>query len=185
MQWGCKTPETSTKRRKRGQRWQLTKVIPPDYPIGRFASTMNKAQHASLNRLLNSAVESSRHSSTPLHFSRARHVDSFYSSSGGKTRVSRDLAGNVVENGVVRKQRIADLNIFSPRGVFDWRISASVEEPAEMPSGAPASSREKDRACYRHQLCQVDLTVVTAKVCIAEPGVLSSSTAEKPFEAVS
>jgi polynucleotide 5'-triphosphatase len=36
-----------------------------------------------------------------------------------------------------------------------------------MPSGPPASTREKDRACYRHQLCQVDLTVVTTRVRLA------------------
>ena len=34
----------------------------------------------------------------------------------------------------------------------------------EMPRHPPTMVREKDRACYRHQLCQVDLTVVTARV---------------------
>jgi len=139
-------------------------VMPPDYPVGPFASTMNKAHHASLNRLLNSAVEGSMHTANPLYFYRAQHVDSFYSSRGGKTRVSRDRNGNIIENGVVRKRRIADLNVYSPREAFDWRVSASVEDPAEMPSGPPINTREKDRACYRHQLCQVDLTVVTSRV---------------------
>lgn len=136
----------------------------PDYPIGHFSSTMTKAQHGSLNRLLNSAVEGSMQTPNRLQFFRARHVDTFYSSHGGKTRVSRDRAGNVVENGVVRKRRIADLNVYSPREAFDWRVSASVEDPAEMPSGPPINIREKDRACYRHQICQVDLTVVTSRV---------------------
>jgi hypothetical protein len=125
---------------------------------------MSKAHHTSLNKLLNSAVQGSMHTANPLHFDRAQHVDSFYGGRGGKTRVSRDRGGNIVENGVVRKRRIADLNIFSPNEVFDWRVSASVEDPAELPSGTPINVREKDRACYRHQLCQVDLTVVTSRV---------------------
>jgi hypothetical protein len=33
-----------------------------------------------------------------------------------------------------------------------------------MPRGEPIFSREKDRACYLHQLVEVDLTVVTARV---------------------
>jgi hypothetical protein len=33
-----------------------------------------------------------------------------------------------------------------------------------MPTGQPVMSREKDRACYRHQLVQVDLTVVKSRV---------------------
>lgn len=33
-----------------------------------------------------------------------------------------------------------------------------------MPRGEPIYSREKDRACYLHQLVEVDLTVVTARV---------------------
>lgn len=30
----------------------------------------------------------------------------------------------------------------------------------EMPEGQPLMTREKDRACYRHQLVQIDLTFV-------------------------
>jgi hypothetical protein len=30
----------------------------------------------------------------------------------------------------------------------------------EMPEGSPNLTREKDRACYRHQLVQIDLTFV-------------------------
>lgn len=37
-----------------------------------------------------------------------------------------------------------------------------------MPSGEPIFSREKDRACYLHQLVEVDLTVVTARVSRVE-----------------
>jgi len=46
-------------------------------------------------------------------------------------RVSRDRAGNIVPGGIIRKRRIADLNVFSPREKFDWRVSVSIEEPCE------------------------------------------------------
>lgn len=138
-------------------------ILPPDVPI-KFASTIKRENHATLNRLLNSTVESSQRSPTPLRFFRAQQIDSFYQARGGKVRVSRDRQGNVVPDGVVRKRRLGDLNVVSPREAFDFRISANVEEPAELPEGEPTGVREKDRACYRHQLCQVDLTVVTTKV---------------------
>ncbi|KAL7423359.1 mRNA-capping enzyme subunit beta [Cryptotrichosporon argae] len=140
-------------------------IIPPDYPSGRFSSTLNKAQHASLNRLLNSVVSSSQAlpPAARLRFSRAQHTDSFHADRAGRVRVSRDRAGAVVPGGVVRKRRLADLNVVNPNGGFDFRISASVEEPAEMPRGPEQMARDKDRACYRHQLCQVDLTVVTSR----------------------
>jgi polynucleotide 5'-triphosphatase len=39
-----------------------------------------------------------------------------------------------------------------------------------MPQGPGEMERNKDRACYRHQLVQVDLTVVEAKVCLGCDG---------------
>lgn len=33
---------------------------------------------------------------------------------------------------VVEKTRIADMNIFSPKRLFDWRISVSMEMPGEF-----------------------------------------------------
>lgn len=72
--------------------------------------------------------------------------------------------------GVIRKRRLGDLNIVSPREAFDWRVSCNVEEQVEMPDGEPLSVRDKDRMCYEHQLCQVDLTFVTAKVSCSRGG---------------
>lgn len=160
--------------------------MPVDYPIGNFLANMTKAQNIQINGLLNGAVESSIHSPFPMQFYRAQHVDSFYNTSstlrgGGKIRVSRDRAGNVIEGGSIKKKRIADLNIFCPKAPFDLRVSVSTEEPskfdrapqrvelilADVPDFEPSATRDKDRACYKHQLCQVDLTVVTAKVSLA------------------
>ncbi|EIW68593.1 hypothetical protein TREMEDRAFT_31680 [Tremella mesenterica DSM 1558] len=141
-------------------------IMPPNYPIGPFSSNMTKTQNQSLNRLLNSATESSLSTPFPIRFFRAQHVDSFHEMSGpgrGKVRVSRDKNGNVVEGGCIVKNRIGDLNVYSPQEVFDWRVSVSTEEPVPLPSGPAFMVREKDRACYRHQLVQVDLTVVTMR----------------------
>lgn len=113
---------------------------------------------------MNQTAQSTRGTPLPLYFQRVQQVDSFYNARGGKVRVSRDREGNVVKNGVIRKRRLGDLNIVSPREAFDWRISCNVEEVVEMPDGEALSARDKDRACYEHQLCQVDLTVVTSKV---------------------
>lgn len=139
-------------------------ILPPDVPIGKFGSTMRKENYATLNALLNSTVEGSVHSPTPLRYERVQQVDSFYAGRGGKVRVSRDLRGNVIPSGVVQKRRLADLHVSSPRERFDFRISANVEEPADIPEGEATGVREKNRACYRHQVCQVDLTAVTARV---------------------
>ncbi|ODN96580.1 hypothetical protein L198_04296 [Cryptococcus wingfieldii CBS 7118] len=140
-------------------------VIPPDYPIGSFVSTLAPQHHKSLNNLLNRAVESQ--ASLPrdagrIYFKRSRLVDSFYdlgNEGGGKVRVSRDMkTGDVVES--VRKRRVGDCNVYCPGSAYDLRISVNVEEPCEVPEGQPKIIREKDRACYQHQVCRVDLTSV-------------------------
>ncbi|KAK8846599.1 hypothetical protein IAR55_005685 [Kwoniella newhampshirensis] len=143
---------------------QSEMIMPPDYPLGPFHSTMHPHQYRVFNNLLNSATQTSitlpPHAGR-VHFSRSKLTDSFHGNGGrsGKLRVSRDReTGEVVH--VVRKRRVADMNVFCPGSPFDWRISVNVEEPCEMPTGPPTMTRDKDRACYRHQVCQVDLTHV-------------------------
>jgi mRNA capping enzyme, beta chain len=68
------------------------------------------------------------------------------------------------------KHRIADLNVFSPRTSFDWRISVSLEmnwagdvdslEAMAQSNTGDASGRDKDRMSYKHLSYQVDLTQV-------------------------
>ena len=99
----------------------------------------------------------------------------------------------------VEKIRVADMNVYSPKRLFDWRVSVSLEipsacgftsfhqsgacmklilpgtlTPAPVPEGAlnstPARVRYKDRISYSHQLCQVDLTKVqTGSSPVAPP----------------
>jgi polynucleotide 5'-triphosphatase len=101
---------------------------------------MTKKQNQTLNKLLNDVTSESHSPNSPnthpIQFFRARHIDSFYNIAssqrgGGKVRVSRDREGNIVPDGVIRKRRIGDLNVYSPRSAFDWRISINTEEPSE------------------------------------------------------
>lgn len=141
---------------------------------------MSKQQHASINNLLNSAVQDSRGA---VRFSREQHVDSLYppppgllesighhGSHNDKVRVSTDRGGNVV--GTIVKTRLADLNVYSPGECFDWRVSLSTETPVQFePNSQPVNVREKDRAVYRADTCRVDLTVVTSRQGNKQPSL--------------
>jgi hypothetical protein len=64
-------------------------------------------------------------------------MDSFYPSPDGpdrdKIRVTRDeKTGTVVE--CMRKIRLGDLNVYSPKREADWRVSVNLEVPGEFPS---------------------------------------------------
>ncbi|WVQ83876.1 hypothetical protein IAT38_006020 [Cryptococcus sp. DSM 104549] len=140
-------------------------IIPNDYPIGNFHSTLHKDHYIHLNSVLNQAVE--RQASLPrgagrVGFSRSKLTDSFYNLRGqGKVRVSRDRDTKEVVQ-VVQKRRIGDLNVYCPGVMYDLRISVNVEEPCDLPPDyeQPTGMRDKDRACYTHQVCRVDLTHV-------------------------
>ena len=68
------------------------------------------------------------------------------------------------------KVRVADMDIYSPQTLFDWRISVNVEmkiegdfrqliEPGD--AGRSNHDRNKDRLSYKHLQYQIDLTQVT------------------------
>ena len=67
------------------------------------------------------------------------------------------------------KVRIADLDIYSPRTAFDWRVSVNLEMPydgdvdglVEVSEDGKRPDRNKDRMSYRHLAYQIDLTQVT------------------------
>ncbi|KAI9885437.1 MAG: hypothetical protein M1823_002743 [Watsoniomyces obsoletus] len=67
------------------------------------------------------------------------------------------------------KIRIADLDVYSPRTAFDWRVSVNLEMPfdgdisgsTEVTEANKAMKRNKDRMTYRHLAYQIDLTQVT------------------------
>ena len=68
------------------------------------------------------------------------------------------------------KARVADIDIYSPRTAFDWRISVNVEMnfdgdmrglvETDRKDGKKAD-RNKDRMSYKHLAYQIDLTQVT------------------------
>ncbi|KAK4046454.1 mRNA-capping enzyme subunit beta [Microbotryomycetes sp. JL201] len=137
----------------------------------RFDSSMNKFQFQHFQQLLNQVVNESldpSHTNAKLHYHHFREVDTFYESktphpSGQtKVRVTRDPNGKVIN--VIRKLRVADLAVYSPKRMFDWRLSVNVEaHDPEVPTSTPTIVREKDRRSYTHQVCRVDLTQVETK----------------------
>lgn len=94
-------------------------------------------QHRHYNNLLNNLkMTSSQPSfgSTPMDYHHLYLIDSFYPSeqphSKEKIRLTRDeKTGNVVE--CVKKIRLGDLNIYSPKRQADWRVSVSLEVPGQ------------------------------------------------------
>jgi hypothetical protein len=143
--------------------------------------------HKHYNELLNQLKISSSqpgYVSTPLQYAHRYLVDSFYpTDSREKIRVTRDeKTGEVVE--CVRKIRLKDLNVYSPKRTADWRVSVNLEVPGEcffhlgrvqctwilmrglhtvpQPVGTPTHTRRKDRISYSHEEFSIDLTQVTS-----------------------
>jgi polynucleotide 5'-triphosphatase len=101
-------------------------------PTARPLSIQNTHKH--YNDLLNQLKISSSqpgHPSSPLEYAHRYLIDSFYPSDAhDKVRLTRDeKTGEVVE--CVRKIRLKDLNVYSPKRAADWRISVNLEVPGE------------------------------------------------------
>lgn len=69
------------------------------------------------------------------------------------------------------KAKVADIDIYSPRTLFDWRISVNVEidfniDKSELVEverkDGRAADRRKDRVSYKHLAYQIDLTQVAS-----------------------
>ncbi|GAA5877630.1 hypothetical protein JCM8547_007125 [Rhodosporidiobolus lusitaniae] len=135
----------------------------------RFQSNMTVNQHKSFNRLLNSRVEESAHPSYPfaaVRYAHTREADTFHEvftpgQGKRKVRVTKDQKGQRAAK-AVEKVRVADMNVYSPKRMFDWRVSVSLENPAPLPDTPPTHTRYKDRISYTHQLFTVDLTQVSS-----------------------
>ncbi|KAI1316039.1 mRNA-capping enzyme subunit beta [Mortierella claussenii] len=129
-----------------------------------FSSDMTLAQHAHFNKTLNWRLEQTRKTEPPerqIRYQHTREIDQFYSTPAGKTRVTRDQKTNeVIPNGIVKKDRIADLDVYSPRNAFDYRVSVNIEVPVPAPQGVSQFERHKDRISYRHNNFKIDLTQV-------------------------
>lgn len=90
-----------------------------------------------------------------------------------KVRVTTDQRTGEVLAKII-KCRVADMDIYSPRTAFDWRVSVNLEMEYEgdirnlpvVDASSGRGERNKDRMSYRHQAYQVDLTqVARAEVC--------------------
>jgi len=96
----------------------------------------HQGQHAHYNRILNSLVSKSGEASytgARVSYQRRKEIDYFHPTPSGKVRVTRDAETLAIKkpDGIVQKQRIADLNIFCPNRLFDYRISINVENPGK------------------------------------------------------
>ncbi|UZJ53152.1 hypothetical protein CBS101457_002472 [Exobasidium rhododendri] len=127
----------------------------------KFESTMSESQHRKINGVLNTIVQDQ---SQGMRYERQQEIDCFHRTPEGSVRVTRDAKTMIVkEKGIMRKRRLADINIFSPNRALDYRISVNVEVPeSEVPSGEPDYTREKNRLHYTHQNVCIDLTQVHA-----------------------
>jgi len=102
-------------------------------------------QHKHFNTLLNSLKTASSATpspespssqlSSPIGYTHLYLQDSFYPSPEGtdrdKIRVTRDeKTGTVLE--CMRKIRLGDLNVYSPKREADWRVSVNLEVPGAL-----------------------------------------------------
>ncbi|KAJ5980418.1 hypothetical protein N7481_007716 [Penicillium waksmanii] len=149
-----------------------------------FESNMTVEQHRAYNNFLNQTVKDSM---TPpriqLSYAHKKERDTFYEVSPEelppvirsnlnprhkpKVRVTTDQRTGEVLAKII-KCRVADMDIYSPRTAFDWRVSVNLEMEYEgdirnlpvVDASSGRGERNKDRMSYRHQAYQVDLTQV-------------------------
>jgi hypothetical protein len=147
-------------------------------------------QHRELNKFLNQCFQDSQPrpgapvTRIPMKYVHTKERDTFHElppsqyalfppslkevflSGRGKprVRVTTDTKTEKVLHSIV-KTRVADLNVYCPTSLFDFRISVNIEFPWKGEIG-PASDRQgkersKDRMSYKHLCYQIDLTQVT------------------------
>lgn len=95
-----------------------------------------QSQHKRLNTVLNQIVQEQARG---MRYERQHEIDCFFRApeGGGSVRVTRDAKTMVAKDkGIMRKTRLADINIFSPNRALDYRISVNVEEPVCALSGS-------------------------------------------------
>lgn len=86
-----------------------------------------------------------------------------------KVRITTEQT-NGKEIAKIIKTRVADIDIYSPKTAFDWRVSVNVEMNFEGDMkdlvevdrrNGKKADRNKDRMSYKHLAYQIDLTQVT------------------------
>lgn len=162
----------------------------------RFKSSITLEHHKTMNLFLNDAFNRSQASGrSPMTYKHTKERDSFYdfvpekhfqylpacaqnilpasaAANQGRPpriRLTRDENGKELHK--IIKHRVEDLDIFSPRTEFDYRISINLEFPFEGDTsllvdsyehGKPKKGRSKDRVTYWHQSYRLDFTQAKA-----------------------
>ncbi|OLL24507.1 mRNA-capping enzyme subunit beta, partial [Neolecta irregularis DAH-3] len=126
-----------------------------------FRSTITPKQHFHFNQLLNQQVVHG------LTYSHSKLVDNFHPDSSSTDRRGPLIRVTTVESTseikqCVQKKRLANLDVYSPNDLFDWRISVNSEIPVNTPSTPSLRSRRKDRRTYNSSFARIDLTEVIA-----------------------
>lgn len=86
-----------------------------------------------------------------------------------KVRITTDdKTGEILAK--IIKTPVADLHVYCPKSLFDWRISVNIEmdfagdmkDLVSMDKRDVRGDRKKDRMSYKHLAYQIDLTQVTS-----------------------
>lgn len=103
----------------------------------RFQSNMTITQHKAFNQLLNARVVETSHPSYPhsrIAYSHTHELDTFHTTQEKrKIRVTKNekKPNDTSLWKAVEKVRVADMNVYSPKRCFDWRVSISLENPGK------------------------------------------------------
>ncbi|KAJ2727018.1 mRNA-capping enzyme subunit beta [Coemansia sp. Benny D115] len=143
----------------------LSETVLADDKDLRFESDMTLQQHAMFNKILNQRVDETRrpeHRGSRVEYRHTKEIDHFYRVDGTRVRVTTNKeSGEIIS--VITKNRIADLNIYSPRTKLDIRISINEEltmAKPDMETNKAILERHKDRLSYKQDLWSIDLTQV-------------------------
>jgi len=96
--------------------------------------TCFQQQHKHFKQLIDQLKNSPSSTSSPVGYSHHLLVDSFFNADKGeRIRVTHvEETGTVLES--MKKIRLGDLNIYSPKRDADWRISVNLEIPKHSTS---------------------------------------------------
>ncbi|CEI88299.1 hypothetical protein G6F70_004363 [Rhizopus microsporus] len=150
-------------------------ILQPEHERNvRFQTNMSLEQHRHFNKLLNDMVNKTQakdYKGERIRYKHTNEIDKFYDipNSKGRWRVTVDQQGQIVPNGIIEKERVADLNVHAPNQPLDFRISINVEHPRPKPNMECTYERVKDRISYQHGGISFDLTQVKSSKEDSDP----------------
>lgn len=142
-------------------------VISPEYARERltFEASIDSAQFSRVESLIsNLSGRQGAASVTKLPDIRQKDVIHPQQGSGANIRLSYDEGNNLVDR--IVKKRVANLLVFCPGDLADWRVSLSTEVPFSGSTeelARPNKIRNKNRQSWRTNGLQVDLTGVISE----------------------